>query len=237
MPGNSHLPTDPPAGTAGASGADSALRVMIVDDEELFRAGLRSMLEVAGVRVVGEAARPEEALEIVPGSRPDVVVLSLDARGMPATEATRRLVRVAPGTGVLALTGGQDPDAVIDALVAGATGYLAKGESEKIRAADAVRAAAAGELVLAGDTARAAVERLRRLSAVHEAADGIRATLSERELDVLRLLVDGKDNGEIGAALFISAMTVKHHVKAICRKLGADNRTQAAVRAVRAGIV
>jgi DNA-binding NarL/FixJ family response regulator len=230
MPGIPNPPSDP-------AGADSALRVMIVDDEELFRAGLRSMLEAEGVRVVAEARGTEEALELVPRSAPDVVLLSLETRGMPATEATRRLAGVAPGTRVLAMTDGRDPEAVIDVLVAGASGCLARGDAAEARAAEAVRAAAAGEIALSGRTGRAAVERLRERSGARAAADAIRATLSERELDVLRLLVDGKDNVEIGTALFISPMTVKHHVQAICRKLGADNRTQAAVRAVRAGIV
>jgi two-component system NarL family response regulator len=135
------------------------------------------------------------------------------------------------------VTDGRDPEAVVDVLVAGASGYLARRDAAEARAAEAVRAAAAGEIALSGRTGRAAVERLRELSGARAAADAIRATLSERELDVLRLLVDGKDNVEIGTALFISPMTVKHHVQAICRKLGADNRTQAAVRAVRAGIV
>src|SRR3954454_19357552 len=218
MPGISHVPPDPPPrrggrreavrpGTRGAargSSANTPLRVMIVDDEELFRSGLRGMLEVDGLEVVGEARRVEDALEIVARSAPDVVLLSLDNNsGMPATEATRRLAGVAPGARVVAVADGRDPHAVVDALVAGATGYLAKEESGAARAAETVRAAAAGETVLSGGTARVAVERLRRLSAARAAADAFVAALSQREVEVLRLLVEGKDNVEIGLALFI----------------------------------
>ena len=230
MPGIPNPPSDP-------AGADSALRVVIVDDEELFRAGLRAMLELQGLEVIAEASRADEALEIVPRAAPDVVLISLDAPGMPAGEATRRLVDAAPRTTVVALSGTRDARDVLDVLIAGACCDLAKAESAEERAGEIVRAAAAGETVLSPATARAVVDRLRELTRAHRAADAIGATLSSRELEVLRLIAEGNGNAEIGAVLFISPQTVKHHVTAICRKLGAENRVQAAVRAIRAGLI
>jgi DNA-binding NarL/FixJ family response regulator len=195
------------------------------------------MLERKGLQIVGEARDGEEALRLVMVTTPDVVLMSLDMPGMSGTEATRRLATAAPDVQIVVLTATLEPDRVIDALVAGACAYLPRNESVEALAAGTVRMAAAREPLLSPRTAWALIERLREVSANPEAADAIRAKLSERELEVLALIVEGKDNAAIAAGLFISPETVKRHVASILHKLGVENRLQAAVEAVRAGVV
>jgi DNA-binding NarL/FixJ family response regulator len=217
-------------------GGDDEVRVVIVDEEDLFRTGLRAMLEAEELEVVAEARRAEEAVAVIQRAAPDVVLLDVDAPRTAGAGATRRLIEAASGTSVVALTETLDAADVIDALLAGADGCLAKAESVGKRAADVVRAAAAGETLLPGRTARALVDRLREVSAARAAAIALLASLSPREIQVLRLIAEGRANTEIGAALFISPQTAKHHVAMIFQKLGVENRVQAAVAAVRAGI-
>lgn len=214
-----------------------AIDVLIVAAQTLFRSGLRGMLEGEGMRVVAEADTAEGALELVVRLAPDVVLVDLELPALPGYELTRRLAERAPAARVVALTGGTDPDDVIDALAAGAYGYLAKGESIQALVGGIVRAAASGEPLLSGRTTRALIDRLRELHAGHAQRDAIETALSERELEVLALIAEGMDNGAIATALFISQDTVKHHVRSILGKLGVENRVQAAVVAVRAGLV
>jgi DNA-binding NarL/FixJ family response regulator len=223
-------------GFGGGSNEATWMRVVIVDEQDLFRAGLRAMLESEGLDVVAEARRAEDAVAVVQRTAPDVVLLDVEAPAAVGGEATRRLTEAVPGTVVVALMETLEPGDAIDALIAGAAGCLAKAESVGARAAEVVRAAAAGETLLPGRTARALIERLREVSAARAAARAGLASLSPRELDVLRLIAEGHDNRAIGAALFISPQTVKHHVATIFDKLGVENRVQAAVHAVRAGI-
>jgi DNA-binding NarL/FixJ family response regulator len=215
----------------------SAVRVAIVDGEELFRAGLRAMLETQGLQVVGEARRAAETLSLVRRTAPDVVLLSLESPGTAGREATRRLKEVAPETSVVAVTDTLDQNEVIDALAAGASAYVARDDAIETILAGVVRAAAAGEPLLSARTTRALIDRLRQLSAERMRGEALRATLSPREVEVLRLVAEGQDNGDIARLLYISPHTVKHHVRTICDKLGAHNRIEAAVRAARAGIV
>jgi NarL family two-component system response regulator LiaR len=219
--------------TSGAAGR--AVRVLIADDDELFRAGLRAMLEAEGLDVVGEARRGEDALKLTTRLAPDVVLISLELQGISGTAATQAITEAAPDVKVVALTVTAEPTEVMNALIAGADGYLAKDESVEAVAAGMVRAAAAGEALLSARTTHALIERLRELGPT--GPEAVQPKLSERELEVLRLMVEGRENAEIAAALYISPETVKHHVRHILHKLDAQNRVQAAVRAVRAGLV
>ncbi|MGH2921705.1 MAG: response regulator [Gaiellaceae bacterium] len=211
------------------------LRVLLVDDHDLFRTGLRNLLEEQGVQVVGEAAGGADALRIVREIAPDVVVMDLNMPGMSGVEATREITAIAPLTRVVVLTISDQDDDVMDAIVAGACGYLVKDSSieELMRG---INAAAIGESLISPPIASKVLQRMRAVT-LDQGAETIRAELSERELDVLRLIANGKDNAEIAEALHISPKTVKNHISNILMKLQIDNRIQAAVYAVRSGIV
>ena len=212
------------------------LRVLIVDDHDLFRSGLRNLLEEQGVQIVGEAAAGQEALRIVREVAPDVVVMDLNMPGMGGVEATRHISSVAPLTRVLMLTISDQDNDVIDAILAGACGYLLKDSSIQELIAG-IRAASLGESLISPTIASKVLQRLRASSTQPEIESTIRAELSEREIDVLKLIANGKDNAMIAAELHISPKTVKNHISNILMKLQIDNRIQAAVFAVRSGIV
>jgi NarL family two-component system response regulator LiaR len=212
------------------------LRVLLVDDHDLFRSGLRNLLEERGVQIVGEAASGNEALRIVRENAPDVVVMDLNMPGMGGVEATRRIAQIAPLTRVLVLTvSDQDAD-VLNAILAGACGYLMKDASidDLIRG---ISSASIGESLISPHIASKVLQRVRSNTAAPEAEATIRAELSEREIEVLKLIANGKDNAMIAGELHISPKTVKNHISNILMKLQIDNRIQAAVYAVRSGIV
>jgi DNA-binding NarL/FixJ family response regulator len=212
------------------------LRVVVVDDHDLFRSGLRRLLdEDDGLEVVGEARSGDQAVARIAELCPDVVVMDVNMPGMSGPEATRAVREVSPASAVLMLTVNTDDDAVLDALLAGAVGYMLKDAAlpEIIRG---IRAAAAGQSLIAPIVASGLLERLRRYGPP-EVPSPPPSQLSSRELEVLRLIVDGHDNGEIGRRLHISSSTVKHHASSILEKLAVENRIQAAVLAVRTGLV
>ena len=212
------------------------VRVLIVDDHDLFRIGLRNLLEDEGVQIVGEAAAGLEALEIVRELAPDVVVMDLNMPGMGGVEATRHISTMAPLTRVLMLTISDQDNDVIDAILAGACGYLLKDSSIQQLIAG-IHAAALGESLISPTIAAKVLQRVRASSTQPEIENTIRAELSEREIEVLKLIANGKDNAMIAAELHISPKTVKNHISNILMKLQIDNRIQAAVYAVRSGIV
>ena len=212
------------------------LRVLIVDDHDLFRTGLRNLLEEQGVQVSGEAASGSEAVRSVREMAPDVVVMDLNMPEMGGVEATRHITAVAPLTRVLVLTISDEDADVMDAILAGACGYLLKDASiEELMAG--IRAAWRGESLISPGIAAKVLQRVRATSANPEIADTIRSELSDREIEVLKLIANGKDNAVIAAELHISPKTVKNHISNILMKLQIDNRIQAAVYAVRSGIV
>jgi DNA-binding NarL/FixJ family response regulator len=212
------------------------LRVVLVDDHDLFRTGLRNLLEEQGVQVVGEAEAGAEAIRIVREIAPDVVIMDLNMPGMSGVEATRHITGLSPLTRVLVLTISDQDDDVLDAILAGACGYLLKDASvdELIRG---IVAAAVGESLVSPAIAGKVLQQVRATAISPDAADSIRAELSERELDVLKLIAAGNDNAMIAGQLHISPKTVKNHISNILMKLQIENRIQAAVYAVRSGIV
>ena len=212
------------------------LRVLIVDDHDLFRRGLRNLLEEQGVQVVGEAATGTEALRFVRELAPDVVVMDLNMPGMTGVEATRQIAGLAPLTRVVVLTISDQDNDVMDAILAGACGYLLKDSSIQDLMAG-IRAASMGESLISPTIAAKVLQRIRASSTQPEIASTIRAELSDREIQVLKLIANGKDNAMIAAELHISPKTVKNHISNILMKLQIDNRIQAAVYAVRSGIV
>ncbi len=211
-------------------------RVLLVDDHDLFRTGLVTLLTEQGVHVVGEAVDGEDALRKVRELAPDVVVMDLNMPGISGVEATREITAVAPRTRVVVLTISADDSDVVDAVMAGACGYLLKDSSIQ-QLISGISAAAAGESLISPQIAGKVLQLLRVQGTGGEKTEGVRAVLSDRELDVLRLIAIGKDNAEIARELFISPKTVKNHISNILMKLHIENRIQAAVYAVRTGIV
>ena len=212
----------------------SPITTVVIDDHLLFRTGLRELLEQEDIRVVGEASTAESGLEVIERQAPDVAIVDLNLPRMSGQDAIRQIVTIAPRTQVLVLTISVDEADVTDAVLAGACGYLLKDAS----AADivtGVRAAATGESMVSPRMAKTLLDQLR------ERARGERRpsleSLSPREREVLRLVVEGKDNAAIAEELFISPYTVKNHISNILLKLGVENRLQAAVCAVRDSLI
>jgi DNA-binding NarL/FixJ family response regulator len=212
------------------------VRVLLVDDHDLFRRGLMNLLEEQGLDIVGEAANGETALRLVRELAPDIVVTDLNMPGISGVETTRQITALAPLTRVLVLTISADDADVVEAVMAGACGYLLKDASIQELIAG-IRAAAAGESLISPQIAAKVLRLLRSKGSSTDDAARIRAELSDREIEVLKLIANGKDNAEIARELFISPKTVKNHISNILMKLQIENRIQAAVYAVRSGIV
>jgi DNA-binding NarL/FixJ family response regulator len=215
------------------------VRVLIVDDQALFREALATLLEVRPeIRVVGEAANGAEALDRVAALRPDVVLMDLHMPVLDGIGATRRVRVEHPDVQVLALTTFDDDEDVFAALRAGAVGYLLKDVSSD-RLVEALLAARRGESVLQPSVAAKVVARFARMTDGEAAPrpQPLVVPLSERELEVLRLLAEGSSNREIASALFLAEGTVKNHVTNLLGKLGARDRTQAALRGKALGLI
>jgi DNA-binding NarL/FixJ family response regulator len=211
------------------------IRVLLVDDHDLFRTGLKTLLSEQDVKIAGEASRGEEALEFVEEQAPDVVLMDLDMPGMGGVDATRRITTSAPMTRVVVLTISDDDADVLDAILAGACGYLLKDSSvdDLLRG---IQAAAVGESLISPGIAAKVLQRIRASEPTDGDAQTGAADLSKREIEVLKLIASGLDNAQIARELYISAKTVKNHISNILVKLQIDNRIQAAVFAVRSGL-
>jgi DNA-binding NarL/FixJ family response regulator len=211
-------------------------RVLLVDDHEIYRAGLRGLLEEQGVDIVGEAVDGEAALELVEAKHPNVVIMDLNMPGMGGIEATRHITTIAPLTRVLMLTVSSAAPDITDAVLAGACGYLLKSATTQ-EIVNGVAAAVRGDALLSPSVAARLLERVREAPPRPSIPDPAQASLTARETEVLRLLASGMDNADIGRSLFISPSTVKNHISSILLKLQIENRIQAAVYAVRSGLV
>jgi DNA-binding NarL/FixJ family response regulator len=210
--------------------------VVLVDDQQLVRDGLRLILELAGIDVVGEAGDGEEGVRLVLDRRPDVVLMDLRMPRMDGIAATRRIVGAGSTTRVLVLTTFEGEELTFRALQAGAAGYLLK-DAGGARLVSAVESAAAGEMPLAPEVvARLVASYVERPSSPPENPARL-AALSERERDVLALIGAGRSNAEIAADLYISPATVKSHVRHILAKLDLRDRPQAIVLAHECGLV
>jgi DNA-binding NarL/FixJ family response regulator len=215
------------------------VRLLLVDDQSLFREALRTLLALQpDFEVVGEAANGEEALTLAATCRPDVILMDLRMPVMNGIEATRRLVATRADAHIVVLTTFDEDAEVFEALQAGALGYLLKAcAADKLY--DAVRAAARGATVLDPPIAAKVVGELNRLSAreTRRSAAPLTDPLSAREREVLQLLAAGCSNKEIGARLRIAEGTVKNHMTNVLGKLGVLDRTQAALRARDLGLI
>ena len=222
------------------------IRVLLVDDQDIIRQGLATILGFAeGIEVVGEAKDGEEALALARRLRPDAVLMDLKMPGMGGIPATRRIARELPETRVVILTTYDADDLIFDGIKAGASGYLLKDATAETLV-EAVRGVTRGESQLAPTVARKVLSEFQRLTEVAETAPDTRLAaeddlvlepLTPREEDVLNLLVEGLSNREIGEKLFLSEGTVKNYVSNIIGKLQANDRTHAVVTALRRGLV
>ncbi len=210
------------------------ITVVVIDDHVLFRTGLRELLEQEEIRVVGEASTAEAGLEVIERQAPDVAIVDLNLPRMSGQNAIRQIATIAPRTQVLVLTISVNEADVTDAVLAGACGYMLK-DAPAGDIASGVRAAAVGESMVSPRMATTLLEQLRQHESGEERPHV--ENLSTREKEVLRLVVEGKDNSTIAQELFISPYTVKNHISNILLKLHVENRLQAAVRAVRDALI
>ena len=206
-----------------------AIRVLITDDHGVVRQGLRMFLSLdPDIQVVGEAQDGQEALAMVRELKPDVVLMDLLMPVMDGLESTRAIRTELPEVEVIALTSVLEGASVTGAVRAGAIGYLLKDtDAEELHRA--IRGAAEGRVQLAPEAAARLMREVR--------APENPEALTDRETEVLRLLARGKANKQIASELFVEEKTVKAHVSSILRKLGVHSRTQAALHAVRTGLV
>jgi DNA-binding NarL/FixJ family response regulator len=222
--------------------SSARIRVLIVDDHDLFRTGLRALLEEVGLEVA-EAVRASAGLRRATVFAPQVVVMDMNMPGMSGVEATPLMREAAPDASILMLTIATDEAQVLDAVRAGASGYLLK-DAELSDIVAGIHAAAAGHSTIAPRVAGHLLQSV-RASGAWSASDNARSpsrespearSLSHREREVLVLLTEGYDNIEIATRLFVSTSTVKNHVSRLFEKLGVDNRVQAATFAMREGL-
>lgn len=214
------------------------IRLLLVDDQSLFREALRTLLSLQpDFDLVGEAPDGEAAVAAVAKLKPDVVLMDLRMPILGGVEATRRIVAAGPKPRIIVLTTFDEDEEVFAALRAGAVGYMLKASSAE-KLCGAIRAAAQGSAVLEPSVAAKLMARAAAPAAPRApAAPPLAEPLSARELDVLRFLASGFSNKEIGAQLKISEGTVKNHMTNVLGKLGALDRTQAALRARELGLV
>lgn len=213
-----------------------AVTVLIVEDDDGFRTGLATLLTDHGFDVIGTAADGETGLELVRTLRPTVVLMDLQLPRASGVDVTRAIAEECGSEcAVVILTVSADEADVVEALAGGASGYLAKGTSPETVAAG-IRAAARGESLMSAEVASRVFARLRENSLVPAPSDVPISFLSDREIDILRLLANGKRNEEIARELVISPFTVRNHISSLLQKLHVHNRTQAAAYAVRNGL-
>jgi DNA-binding NarL/FixJ family response regulator len=211
----------------------NGIRVVLVDDHTMLRHGLRQTLRASGFDVVGEASNGRAGVQLVRELKPDVIVMDLHMPLVNGIEATRAILEDEPGARVLVLTISTDEEDVLDALAAGACGYILKTAppEDTVRA---IAAAHAGDSAISPRVAGRLVEHVRRAGRPTAAPP---SSLTPRELEILRLIAEGRENTEIAEILVISPSTAKNHVAHVLDKLGLENRVQAAVYAVRSGLV
>lgn len=208
------------------------IKVMLVDDHEMVRIGLAAVLETEeDIQIVGEASNGADGIALVEQTKPDVVLMDLVMDGMDGIETTKRLTQKYPEVKVIVLTSFLDDEKMYPVIEAGAFSYLLK-TSRASEITEAIRAAVKGQSILESQVATKMMNRMRQpqQTAAHD-------ELTEREMEVLLAIAQGKSNQDIADELFIGIKTVKSHVTNILSKLDVDDRTQAAIYAIKHGLV
>ncbi|UUZ90340.1 response regulator transcription factor [Paenibacillus sp. P25] len=212
---------------------ETTIKVLLVDDHEMVRIGLAAVLSTEeDIEVVGEASGGQEGIRLAQEYKPDVVLMDLVMEGMDGIETTRRLLQLHPDCKVIVLTSFIDDEKIYPVIEAGAFSYLLK-TSRAGEIAQAIRSAVKGQSVLESQVASKLMNRFRQPKAAHLPHE----ELTEREMEVLRLIASGKSNQDVADELFIGIKTVKFHVTNILAKLGVEDRTQAAIYAYKHGLV
>ena len=210
------------------------IRVLLADDHEVVREGTRRFIDRAeGLSVVGETDNGEEAVQLADQLQPDIVVMDVRMPGLNGLEATRRIKAQAPHIHILILSAYEDDHYVFPLLDAGANGYLLKttGGNDLV---SAIRTVCQGEKVLDPQITTKVVGRLTAPATTYR-SEGMVEALTEREMEVLRVVASGKSNKEVADALYLSVLTVQVHLRNIFGKLGVSNRTEAVTHALSQG--
>ncbi|MFD0867998.1 Response regulator protein vraR [Chlamydia abortus] len=211
---------------------EQPIKVLLVDDHEMVRIGLAAVLGTEeGIEVVGEASNGMDGIRLAQEYKPDVVLMDLVMEGMDGIETTRKLLQIYPDCKVIVLTSYLDDEKMYPVIEAGAFSYLLK-TSRASEIAQAIRAAAKGQPILESQVATKIMNRFRQ----PKQEQAPHHDLTDREMEVLRLIAKGHSNQEVADELFIGIKTVKFHVTNILAKLGVDDRTQAAIYAHKHGL-
>lgn len=216
-----------------------SIRVLLADDQALFREGLNTLLSVhKDIEVVGQASNGQEAVDLALKLRPDVILMDMQMPILNGIGATRRLKQSLPDGRIIMLTTFSDNETIFDALRAGAVGYLLK-DVGSVQLAESIRATMRGESILDPSVAAKVVAEFSRVSNMVAATSSevLSEPLSGREIELLRLIASGLSNKEIGETLFITEGTVKNHITHILGKLSVRDRTQAALKAREIGLI
>jgi DNA-binding NarL/FixJ family response regulator len=212
-------------------------RLIIADDHELSRAGLRTMLMgQRGLELVGEASNGQEALELCRRLRPDLALLDVRMPQLDGLATCRAIKRGSPGTSIILITMHENPEYLLEALKAGAAGYILKDITQR-ELLHAVRRVLQGDSILDSETVMRVLDRLTANANLPPAQAPSQVGLTPREIEVLQLLAQGQTNRAIAGKLTLSVSTVKIHVEHILEKLSVSDRTQAAVRAIQLGLI
>lgn len=241
------MPSEPaePTSAATTPAPGRAISVLVVDDHAIWRDGIRSILEDTEFRIVGEASSGQEGVAQVRLLQPQIVLLDIRMAHGDGLDALRTIKAEHPQTSVVMLSSYENPTYMARAVAGGASGYLLKG-LKRVELMAALRAVAEGEMLLSREDLARSLRGLSQNGSLSqseapggaaEQAQDLIQPLSEREVDVLRLLATGLGNREIGALLFVSENTIKTHVVHIIGKLGVSDRVQAAVWAARHGLL
>jgi DNA-binding NarL/FixJ family response regulator len=215
------------------------IRVLLADDQALFREGLETLLSThKDIEVIGQASNGQEAVDLALKLRPDVILMDMQMPVLNGIGATRRLKQTLPDCRVIVLTTFDDKETIFDALRAGAVGYLLKDVGSS-QLAESIRVTARGESFLEPSVAAKVVQEFSRVSSLvgGTSSEILPEALSEREIELLRLIASGLSNKEIGETLFITEGTVKNHITHILGKLSVRDRTQAALKAKEIGLI
>lgn len=217
---------------------DKAIRVLLVDDHTMFRQGIKYILlnnDEVDIDVVGEAANGKQACDLVDELQPDVVVMDVHMKEMDGVRATRKIMDKPEPPAIVMLTMSKQDDYVFEAIKAGARGYYLK-DSDSSELIEAIKLAAQGEMILSPELAQRVLREFRHITTTGDVKSGL-ASLGDREIDILRQVAAGHTNLAIANNLGLSEKTIKNQLSGVFSKLKIANRTQAAIYALRHGLV